>query len=74
MVCRVSSLSRIWVLGVLLQACPIFCSADVLGTIDYVDETDGTIVFRTCAKERDRVVLQVGTSDPDRALRVGKLV
>lgn len=47
---------------------------DVLGTIDFVDETDGTIVFRTCALERKHVVLQIGTSDPERALKVGKLV
>ncbi|XP_034251715.1 tRNA-dihydrouridine(20) synthase [NAD(P)+]-like [Thrips palmi] len=47
---------------------------DVLGTIDFVDETDGTIVFRTCARERNNVVLQIGTSDPERALKVGKIV
>lgn len=47
---------------------------DVLGTVDFVDETDGTIVFRTCALERDKVVIQIGTSDPERALKVGKLV
>lgn len=48
--------------------------ADILGTVDFVDETDGTIVFRTCAEERQKVVLQMGTSSPERALRVGKLV
>lgn len=48
--------------------------ADVLGTIDFVDETDGTIVFRTCVEERERLVLQMGTSNADRALQVGKLV
>lgn len=47
---------------------------DVLGTIDYLDKTDGTVVFRTCAKEKSKVVLQLGTCDPDRALKVGKLV
>ncbi|KAE8742753.1 hypothetical protein FOCC_FOCC011680 [Frankliniella occidentalis] len=47
---------------------------EVLGTIDFVDETDGTIVFRTCAREREQVVLQMGTSDPQRALKAGKLV
>ncbi|XP_043283785.1 tRNA-dihydrouridine(20) synthase [NAD(P)+]-like isoform X2 [Venturia canescens] len=47
---------------------------NVLGTIDYVDRTDGTIVFRTCNRERDRVVLQLGTSDAGRALKVGKMV
>lgn len=47
---------------------------EVLETIDYIDQTDGTIVFRTCKKERNQVILQLGTSDPDRALQVGKLV
>lgn len=46
----------------------------VLGTIDYVDKTDGTITFRTCPRERDKVVLQIGTCDPTRALNVAKMV
>lgn len=46
----------------------------VLGTVDYVDDTDGNVVFRTCATERDRLVLQMGTCSPERALRVGRLV
>lgn len=32
---------------------------------------DGTVVFRTCATERHRVVLQIGTADAERALKVG---
>ncbi|CAG0878843.1 unnamed protein product, partial [Darwinula stevensoni] len=45
----------------------------ILGTVDYVDETDGTVIFRTHPKlERHQVVLQVGTSDPQRALQVAK--
>ncbi|XP_014207131.1 tRNA-dihydrouridine(20) synthase [NAD(P)+]-like [Copidosoma floridanum] len=47
---------------------------DVLGTIDYIDRTDGTIVFRTCAREREHVVLQLGTCDAGRALKVAQLV
>uniref|UniRef100_A0A1B6CGX9 DUS-like FMN-binding domain-containing protein n=1 Tax=Clastoptera arizonana TaxID=38151 RepID=A0A1B6CGX9_9HEMI len=47
---------------------------DVLGTVDFVDKTDGTIVFRTCEREKDRVVLQMGTCDPERALKAAKLV
>lgn len=31
---------------------------DVLGTIDYVS-ADGTIVFRTCDAEKDKVVFQM---------------
>lgn len=46
----------------------------VLGTVDFVDPSDGTIVFRTCDTERGKVVLQLGTSDAKRALEVGKLV
>ncbi|XP_067640494.1 tRNA-dihydrouridine(20) synthase [NAD(P)+]-like isoform X2 [Eurosta solidaginis] len=45
-----------------------------LGTVDFVDRSDGTIVFRTCSSERQKVVLQLGTSDAERALSVGKLV
>ncbi|XP_053625320.1 tRNA-dihydrouridine(20) synthase [NAD(P)+]-like isoform X2 [Plodia interpunctella] len=47
---------------------------DILNTVDYVDQTDGTIVFRTCAEEKNKVVLQLGTCDAVRALKVGKLV
>lgn len=39
-----------------------------------MDRTDGTIVFRTCSRERSRVVLQLGTSDATRALKVGRMV
>ncbi|XP_024138397.1 tRNA-dihydrouridine(20) synthase [NAD(P)+]-like isoform X2 [Oryzias melastigma] len=31
-------------------------------------------MFRTCRKEKDRVVFQMGTADPDRALAVARLV
>lgn len=44
---------------------------DVLKTVDYVDKTDGTIIFRTCEEERDKVVLQLGTANAERALQVG---
>ncbi|XP_017767904.1 PREDICTED: tRNA-dihydrouridine(20) synthase [NAD(P)+]-like [Nicrophorus vespilloides] len=47
---------------------------DVLKTVDFLDKSDGTVVFRTCAKEKDRVVLQMGTCDAGRALQVAKLV
>ncbi|XP_014238498.1 tRNA-dihydrouridine(20) synthase [NAD(P)+]-like [Trichogramma pretiosum] len=47
---------------------------DVLKTIDYIDKTDGTIIFRTSPLERSKVVLQLGTSDAKRALTVAKLV
>ncbi|XP_045511221.1 tRNA-dihydrouridine(20) synthase [NAD(P)+]-like isoform X1 [Colias croceus] len=47
---------------------------DILKTVDYVDQTDGTIVFRTCAEENGKVVLQLGTCCAERALKVAKLV
>ncbi|XP_013185481.1 tRNA-dihydrouridine(20) synthase [NAD(P)+]-like isoform X2 [Amyelois transitella] len=47
---------------------------EILNTVDYVDQTDGTIVFRTCSEEKEKVVLQLGTCDATRALKVGKLV
>ncbi|XP_003700598.1 dihydrouridine synthase 2 [Megachile rotundata] len=47
---------------------------DVLGTIDYIDKTDGTVTFRTCPRERDHVVLQIGTCDAARALKVAKMI
>lgn len=46
----------------------------VLGTVDFVDQNDGTIAFRTCALEHDRVVLQLGTANAERALKVAKMV
>lgn len=47
---------------------------DVLGTIDFIDVTDGTIVFRTTEREKDKVIVQLGTCDPQRALKVAKLM
>lgn len=47
---------------------------DVLGTVDFVDKSDGTIVFRTCALEKGKVIMQIGTSCPERALKVGQMV
>ncbi|CAD1470105.1 unnamed protein product [Heterotrigona itama] len=44
------------------------------GTVDYIDKTDGTVTFRTCLRERDKVVLQIGTCDATRALKVAKMV
>jgi len=44
-----------------------------LGTVDFVSK-EHKVLFRTCAAERDRVVFQIGTSDPERALKVAQLV
>ncbi|KAI3371356.1 hypothetical protein L3Q82_023552, partial [Scortum barcoo] len=40
---------------------------EVLETVDFV-APDGRVMFRTCEREKDRVVFQMGTADPDRAL------
>ena len=45
-----------------------------LGTIDYIDKRDNSLVFRTCEKEKDKLVIQIGTSDPARAAAVGRKV
>ncbi|XP_078688741.1 tRNA-dihydrouridine(20) synthase [NAD(P)+]-like [Branchiostoma floridae x Branchiostoma belcheri] len=47
---------------------------ELLDTIDFIKEQAHHPVFRTCAKEKDRVVFQMGTADPERALKVAKLV
>ncbi|XP_045149582.1 tRNA-dihydrouridine(20) synthase [NAD(P)+]-like isoform X2 [Echinops telfairi] len=46
---------------------------EVLSTVDFV-APDGRVVFRTCARERNQVVFQLGTSDAERALAVARLV
>lgn len=46
----------------------------LLDTVDYVDMTDDTLVLRFARAERGHVVLQIGTSDPDRAVKVAKMV
>ncbi|KAA0191407.1 hypothetical protein HAZT_HAZT007393 [Hyalella azteca] len=45
-----------------------------LGTTEFYDRTDGTIFLSTCDRERDKLVVQIGTSDPDRALRVARFL
>lgn len=46
----------------------------LLGTIDYIDRRDNSLVFRTCPKEQKQLVLQIGTNDGDRAAAVAKKV
>ncbi|XP_034033016.1 tRNA-dihydrouridine(20) synthase [NAD(P)+]-like [Thalassophryne amazonica] len=46
---------------------------NVLETVDFV-APDDRVIFRTCEREKDRVVFQMGTADPDRALTVAQLV
>ncbi|XP_059713113.1 tRNA-dihydrouridine(20) synthase [NAD(P)+]-like isoform X1 [Haemorhous mexicanus] len=46
---------------------------EVLETVDFVAPND-RVVFRTCERERERVVFQMGSADAERALAVAKLV
>ncbi|XP_019361289.1 PREDICTED: tRNA-dihydrouridine(20) synthase [NAD(P)+]-like [Gavialis gangeticus] len=46
---------------------------DILGTVDFVAPNE-RVVFRTCERERDSVVFQMGSADAARALAVAKLV
>ncbi|XP_062922891.1 tRNA-dihydrouridine(20) synthase [NAD(P)+]-like isoform X3 [Mobula hypostoma] len=46
---------------------------EALDTIDYV-ATDDRVVFRTCEREKNHVVFQMGTADAQRALTVAQLV
>ncbi|XP_071496815.1 tRNA-dihydrouridine(20) synthase [NAD(P)+]-like [Diadema antillarum] len=46
---------------------------DILGTVDYITKDD-IVVFRTCAREKDRLVFQMGTADAQRALKVAKMI
>ncbi|XP_013404465.1 tRNA-dihydrouridine(20) synthase [NAD(P)+]-like isoform X1 [Lingula anatina] len=45
----------------------------LLGTTDFVLR-DGTAVFRTCTKEKGKVVFQMGTANAQRALKAAKMV
>ncbi|XP_056382412.1 tRNA-dihydrouridine(20) synthase [NAD(P)+]-like [Hyla sarda] len=46
---------------------------EVLQTVDYIAPTE-RVIFQTCEREKDRVVFQMGTADPERALAVAKLI
>ncbi|XP_022667077.1 tRNA-dihydrouridine(20) synthase [NAD(P)+]-like isoform X2 [Varroa destructor] len=45
----------------------------LLGSIDFVDP-DNQIIYRTCAKEQGRNILQIGTCSPERAVQVAQMV
>ncbi|KAL7677048.1 hypothetical protein ACOME3_003296 [Neoechinorhynchus agilis] len=42
-------------------------------TVNFVIAKTGKILFQTCEHERDRVILQLGTNDPDHALKAAKI-
>lgn len=45
----------------------------LLNTVDFISP-DGRCQFRTCPLEKDRVVFQMGTADPETALATAKMV
>lgn len=48
--------------------------SDVLGTVDYVNESNGYVVHRTSQSEKEHLVFQMGTASPTRAANLGKFV
>merc|ERR1712142_355528 len=44
-----------------------------LQTVDYM-MSNGEVMFRTCAEERDRIIFQVGTCSAERARKVGEMI
>lgn len=52
----------------------ILCVAGSLGSVDFVEEGTGIVVFRTCDQEKEHVVFQIGTADPTRALAAAQIV
>lgn len=49
-------------------------SVDILGTVDFVNEENAYLLFRTTPIEKQKLVFQIGTADPNRAIRVAKMV
>ena len=48
---------------------------ELLGTVDYIDESDGSLTLRVAPeRERGHLVLQIGTNNPERAVKVAKMV
>ncbi|CAL1540097.1 unnamed protein product [Lymnaea stagnalis] len=45
----------------------------ILGTTDYT-MSDGTVVFRTCQREKSKLIFQIGTCDAKRALAAAKKI
>jgi tRNA-dihydrouridine synthase 2 len=46
----------------------------VVDTIDYLSQNGESVVFRTCAEEKEKVVFQIGTSDAVLALHAAEKV
>ncbi|KAJ3139193.1 tRNA-dihydrouridine(20) synthase [NAD(P)+]-like [Geranomyces variabilis] len=47
---------------------------DVLGTIDFIEQTSNSLTLRMHPSELDRLVVQLGTGDPDLAVEAARVV
>lgn len=47
---------------------------DMLDTIDYIDTSDGSLIFRTCSREKNKIIFQIGTSDAERAAQAASIM
>lgn len=52
----------------------ILFSIDILGTVDYINEANGYVVFRTTPLEKDKLIFQMGTANAERAVKLAKMV
>jgi tRNA-dihydrouridine synthase len=52
----------------------VLCAVELLDTVDYVSNSSGSVVFRTCDEEKRKVVFQIGTADPILALQAAERV
>ncbi|CAN6579891.1 unnamed protein product [Malus baccata var. baccata] len=50
------------------------CDRRFNGSVDFVEKGTGSVVFRTCDEEKNRVVFQIGTSNAVRALKAAEIV
>ncbi|XP_009365726.2 tRNA-dihydrouridine(20) synthase [NAD(P)+]-like isoform X2 [Pyrus x bretschneideri] len=50
------------------------CERRFNGSVDFVERGTGSVVFRTCDAEKNRVVFQIGTSNAVRALKAAEIV
>ncbi|KAJ3213135.1 hypothetical protein HDU67_003352 [Dinochytrium kinnereticum] len=48
--------------------------AGLVGTIDFVDEKDGSINLRVSPDEKDKLIVQLGSSDPENAVAAARMV
>ncbi|XKL67104.1 hypothetical protein PGB90_010524 [Kerria lacca] len=47
---------------------------NMLDTIDYIDTSDGSLIFRTCSREKNKIIFQIGTSDAERAAQAASII